>query len=153
NFLDVKPSHSADASSSIATAADALVATRGLMSNMAGGSYHGRTFRLYGYVKGGAFTIVSPRRADDYVHVFNHSTTVSNYSSVWTQGYYCIAQINNLLEQIEKIKANGSTENFDSYIGQALTARAMIYFDLVRMYGEPYNENKTALGVPMTIAS
>lgn len=153
NFLDVKPTHAADASSSIATAADALVVIRGLMSNMASGSYYGRNFPLYGDVKGGDFTIVSQGRGYDYLYVFNHSTNANNYSSVWTQGYYCIAQINNLLEQIEKIKANGSTENFDSYIGQALTARAMIYFDLVRMYGEPYNENKAALGVPLTIAS
>lgn len=151
DFLDVKPTHAADASSSITTASDALVIIRGLMSNMASGSYYGRNFPLYGDVKGGDFTIVSQGRGYDYLYVFNHSTNTNNYSSVWTQGYYCIAQINNLLEQIEKIKANGSTENFDTYIGQALTARAMIYFDLVRLYGEPYNENKTALGVPITL--
>jgi tetratricopeptide (TPR) repeat protein len=153
DFLDVKPTHAADATSSINTASDALVVIRGLMSNLASGSYLGRNFQLYGDVKGGDFTIVSQGRGYDYLYVFNHSTNTNNYSSVWTQGYYCIAQINNLLEQIEKIKANGSTENFDSYIGQALTARAMIYFDLVRMYGEPYNENKEALGVPITVNS
>ena len=153
DFLDVKPTHAADATSSITTGADALVVIRGLMSNLASGSYLGRNLQLYGDVKGGDFTIVSQGRGYDYLYVFNHSTNTNNYSSVWTQGYYCIAQINNLIEQIEKIKANGSTENFDTYIGQALTARAMIYFDLVRLYGEPYNENKAALGVPVTINS
>ena len=151
DFLDVKPTHAADASQSITTAADAGVIIRGLMSNMANGSYYGRNFPLYGDVKGGDFTIISQGRGYDYLYVFNHSTNSNNFSSVWSQGYNCIVQINNLIAQIEKLKANGSTENFDTYIGQALTARALIYFDLVRLYGEPYNEDKNSLGVPITL--
>lgn len=150
DFLDVKPTHAADVNSSISTAADAQVVLRGLMSKMASSSYYGRNFSLYGDVKGGDFTISSQGKGYDYLYVFNHSAQTNTYSGIWTQGYNCIAQINNLLEQIEKIKANGSVENFDQYIGQALTVRALIYFDLVRLYGEPYNENKTALGVPLT---
>lgn len=153
DFLDVKPTHAADASESIKTAADAQVVIRGLMSKLASGSYYGRNFPLYGDVKGGDFTITSQGRGYDYLYVFNHGAETNNYSSTWIQGYNCIAQINNLLEQIDAIKATGSTENFDQYIGQAKTARALIYFDLVRLYGEPYNENKTALGVPITLTS
>lgn len=151
NFLDVKPTHAADVNSSITTASDAQVIIRGLMSKLTSSNYYGRNFLLYGDVKGGDFTINSQGRGFDYLYVFNHSAETNNYSGIWTQGYHCVAQINNLLEQIELIKANGSTENFDQYIGQALTARALIYFDLVRLYGEPYNENKTALGVPITL--
>jgi len=150
DFLDVKPTHAADVNSSITTTADAQVIMRGLMSKIASGSYYGRNFPLYGDIKGGDFTINSQGRGYDYLYVFNHSAESNNYSAIWTQAYHCIAQINNLLEQIEKIKANGSTEDFNQYIGQALTARALIYFDLVRLYGEPYNENKAALGVPLT---
>lgn len=151
NFLDIKPTHAADVNSSINTAADAQVIMRGLMRKLASSDYYGRNFMLYGDIKGGDFTIASQGRGNDYLYVFNHSAESNNYSSVWVQGYHCIAQINNLLEQITKIKANGSTQNFDQYIGQALTARALIYFDLVRLYGETYNENKTALGVPITL--
>lgn len=151
NFLDVKPTHAADKDESVTTAADAQVIIRGLMSKMASGSYYGRNFMLYGDVKGGDFTITSQGRGYDYLYVFNHSPQSNSYSAIWDQAYHCIAQINNLLTQIQKIKDNGSTENFDQYIGQALTARALIYFDLVRLYGEPYNENKEALGVPITL--
>lgn len=153
DFLDVKPTHAADANESIKTAADAQVMIRGLMSKLASGSYYGRNFMLYGDTKGGDFTITSQGRGYDYLYVFNHNTETNNYSATWIQGYNCIAQINNLLEQIDKIKASGSTENFNDYIGQALTARALIYFDLVRLYGEPYNENKSALGVPISLTS
>lgn len=151
DFLDVKPTHAADKDESITTAADAQVIIRGLMSKMASGSYYGRNFPLYADVKGGDFTITSQGRGYDYLYVFNHSPQTNSYSGIWSQGYHCIAQINNLLTQIQKLKDNGSTENFDQFIGQALTARALIYFDLVRLYGEPYNENKSALGVPITL--
>lgn len=151
DFLDVVPTNSIDANQSIKTAADAQVIIRGLMSKMASGSYYGRNFPLYGDTKGGDITITSQGRGYDYLYVFNHSKNTNNYSSIWSQGYHCIAQVNNLLSEIEKLKSNGSTENFDNSIGQALTARAIIYFDLVRLYGEPYNENKTALGVPITL--
>ena len=46
------------------------------------------------------------------------------------------------------MQAAGSSDNFDDMKGQALTLRAMIYFDLVRLYGQPYNEDKSAWGVP-----
>ncbi len=151
NFLDVKPTHAADKDASVTTAADAQVILRGLMSKMASGSYYGRNFMLYADVKGGDFTITSQGRGYDYLYVFNHSPQSNSYSGIWDQAYHCIAQINNLLTQIKKLKDNGSAENFDQLTGQALTARALIYFDLVRLYGEPYNENKNALGVPITL--
>lgn len=153
DFLDVKPTHAADASVSITTATDAQVVMRGLMSKMASASYYGRNFPLYGDIKGGDFTINAQGRGYDYLYVFNHSVETNNYSAIWIQGYHCLVQINNLLEQIQKVKDNGSTENFDQYIGQALTARALIHFDLVRLYGEPYNENKTALGIPLSLST
>ncbi|HLS37974.1 MAG TPA: RagB/SusD family nutrient uptake outer membrane protein [Sphingobacterium bovisgrunnientis] len=152
DFLDVKPTNSADASTqTITTVADANVIIRGLMSKMASGNYYGRNFMLYADTKGGDYTITSQGRGYDYLYVFNHSETSNNYSSIWSQGYNCIAHINDLLVQIENLKAAGSSENFDTVIGQALTARALIYFDLVRLYGKPFNMDKNSFGVPITL--
>lgn len=148
DFLDVKPTTSADAGTAIETAADAKVVLNGLMSKLASASYYGRNFPLYADSKGGDLTITSQGRGYDYLYVFNHSESSNSYSSIWSQGYHCLAQVNNLIESIEKLKTAGSTEDFDNYLGQALTVRALIHFDLVRLYGEPYNENKSALGVP-----
>lgn len=148
DFLDVKPTNSGDASTAINTATDAKIIINGLMSKMASGSYYGRNFPLYGDVKGGDLTVFSQGRGYDYLYAFNHSETSNTYSGIWSQGYHNIAQINNLLESITALKAAGSTENFDTYEGQALTARAITYFDLVRLYGKFYQEDKTAWGVP-----
>jgi tetratricopeptide (TPR) repeat protein len=148
DFMDVPPTNYGDAETSIQTAADAKVMINGLMSKMTSSSYYGRNFILYGDVKGGDLTIYSQGRGLDALYTFNHSKSSNNYSGFWNQIYHCILQANNIIASINRLQAAGTTENFDSYKGQALTARALMYFDLVRLYGKPYSQDKTSLGVP-----
>ena len=151
-FLDVKPSDSAAAETSITNANDAKVVMSGLMRKMASSDYYGRNFVMYGDVKGGDFTIRSQGRGLDALYSFNHSQSSNNYGGYWAQIYHCILQANNLLLNIEKIIADGKgTAALDQYKGQALTARALMYFDLVRLYGKPYNMDKTSYGVPLIL--
>lgn len=147
-FLNMQPSNSANSENAIATPADAQVIVNGIMRAMTSSSYYGRNFFMYGDAKGGDLTIISQGRGLDDLYTFNHTATSGNYSGFWEQGYYCIMQINNLLENIDKLETAGKT-GFDSYKGQALTLRGLIYFDLVRLYGLPYNYNNTGYGVPL----
>ncbi len=147
DFLDVEPSNSGDSSTAIKTPADATVMINGLMRNMTATDYYGRNFLLYGDVKGGDMTIFSQGRGQDALYTFNHTATSNSYSGFWSQMYYCILQANALLEGIGKLEATGAT-GFATHKGQALTARAMIYFDLVRLYGKSYDDDKASFGVP-----
>ncbi|MGK6351671.1 RagB/SusD family nutrient uptake outer membrane protein [Parapedobacter sp. DT-150] len=147
-FLDVAPSDSGDSKTSIKTAADAQVMINGVMRGMSNSNYYGRNFVMYGDTKGGDMTIFSQGRGLDALYTFNHTASSNNYSGFWTQLYDGILQINNLLENIEAIEATGTNEDFSNHKGQALTARAMIYFDLVRLYGKAYTDDPTAYGVP-----
>lgn len=151
-FLDVKPSNSADSATSILTVSDAKVAITGIMRSMTSSNHYGRNFTLYADIKGGDFAIRSAGRGLDGLYSFNHSQTSGNYGGFWAHLYSSILQVNNLLENIEKMEADGAgTTALSQYKGQALTARAMFYFDLVRLYGKPYNREKTALGVPLEL--
>ena len=147
DFLDQEPTNSANAEDAIATTSDAQVALNGIMRAMSSSSYYGRNMLLYGDVKGGDVTIFSAGRGMDGLYSFNHSATSGSYSGFWSRGYYCLNQVNNLLINIEKLEGEGQT-GFDSYKGQAYTLRALMYFDLVRLYGKPYNYDKSAYGVP-----
>jgi hypothetical protein len=152
-FLDVKPTNSAAAETAIHTAADAGVIINGIMSAMTSSSYYGRRFILYGDVKGGDVTIVSQGRGDDALYSFNHSATSNAYGYFWSQIYYCLLQINNLLANIDRIEAEAGSDELSACKGQALTLRALMYFDLVRLYGKPYTQdNGASLGVPMPLA-
>ncbi|MFA5668623.1 MAG: RagB/SusD family nutrient uptake outer membrane protein [Balneolaceae bacterium] len=148
NFLDVAPSSSGDAATAIQTVQDAEVMMNGIMRNMTSSNYYGRNFILYGDARGGDLTVVSRGRGLDGLYAFDHSPSSSSYSGFWNSLYHYILQTNNLITSIEKLQADGVDGNFDDIKGQALTARAMMYFDLVRLYGQPYTMNKDAYGVP-----
>ncbi len=148
DFLDVTPTNSGDANESVKTAADANRMIIGMMSNMLSSDYYGRNFIIYGDAKGGDLTIYSQGRGLDALYTFNHSPSSGSYSGFWEQIYHTILQSNNIISGIGKLKDAGSTEKLDNYLGQALTARAMMYFDLVRLYGKPYSQDKSSYGVP-----
>jgi tetratricopeptide (TPR) repeat protein len=152
DFLNVKPSNYAAAETSIINAADAEVAINGLMRKMTSSNYYGRNFVIYGDAKGGDFAIRSQGRGLDALYTFNHSATSNSYSGFWSQIYNIILQANNLLVNIAKIEEAGNgTAALEDFKGQALTARALMYFDLVRLYGLPYNMDKTSYGVPLVL--
>ena len=148
DFLDVTPSNSGDATTSIETLADAKVMLTGIMSTMTSSNYYGRNFILYAEAKGGDLTTISMGRGLDGLYSFNHSASTGSYSGFWNGIYGSILQANNLIDKIEKLEAAGSEANFNDVKGQALTARALMYFDLVRIYGKPYTYDKDSYGVP-----
>ena len=145
--LDVPPTNQVDASTSIKTPADAQIMINGIMRSMSSTDYYGRNFILYGDAKGGDLTIASQGRGNDALYTFNHSPSSGSYSGYWSQIYFSLLQVNNLLQNIEKLEAGGAT-GYNSYKGQALTLRAIMYFDLVRLYGKSYDLDKNAFGVP-----
>lgn len=152
DFLDVKPSNLANSATSITNAADAKVAINGLMRKMTSVSYYGRNFVIFGDAKGGDFAIRSQGRGLDYYYSFNHSATSGSGSGFWTQIYHNILQANNLIVNIQNMEDAGSgSATLSDYKAQALTARALMYFDLVRIYGKPYNMDKASLGVPIVL--
>jgi tetratricopeptide (TPR) repeat protein len=150
DFLDMTPTNSADADQAIKTPKDAAVIMNGVMRSMTASDYYGRNFLIYGDAKGGDFTLYSQGRGLDGLYTFNHAPNNGSYTGFWSHLYYCILQVNNLLENIEKQEAAGIT-GFNTVKGQALTARAMMYFDLVRLYGKVYDQDKTAYGVPLVL--
>ena len=151
-FLDVKPSNSAASETSITNVNDAGVAINGLMSKMASADYYGRNFIMYGDAKGGDFAIRSQGRGLDALYSFNHSASSNSYSGYWNQIYHNILQANNIILNINKLEADGKGSTaLSAYKGQALTARALMYFDLVRLYGKPYNMDKASYGVPLVL--
>ncbi len=149
DFLDVKPSNSTDASITINTLADAKVMLNGVMRKMIRSTYYGRNFLLYADAKGGDLTIASQGRGLDNLYTFNHEVNSGNYSSFWSDIYNTLLQVNSIIAGIEKLEAEGTTLNFDNYKGQALTLRALMHFDLVRLYGKTYTMDKSSFGVPI----
>ena len=149
SFLDVKPSNQVDSGSSIQNASDAKIMVQGLMNKLTSSSYYGRNFLVYGVAKGGDLTIYSAGNGGDAWYYFTHEQSSNSYIGYWSTMYNDLLQANNIIKNIQALKEGGAT-GLDDYLGQALTIRALIHFDLVRLYGKPYNMDKGAgYGVPV----
>lgn len=71
--------------------------------------------------------------------------------TVYYQFYQKIKGCNAVLDLIDG--AIGTDDQRDRVKAEALAVRALLYFQLVNIYGEPYNYNKEALGVPLKLDS
>jgi starch-binding outer membrane protein, SusD/RagB family len=71
----------------------------------------------------------------------------SDIEIAWTAAYSVINQANLVLNNIEQIGAS-EPKRVNRIKGQALAIRGMAHFDLLRYWGESYERNSSAQGVP-----
>lgn len=155
DFLTEMPTTSVTSITSITNVADAETAITGVYSKMTSSSYYGRLFLLYADYKGSDLTIFSLGRGDSALFAFQHEENNNAYGGYWEAIYNDILQVCNIIERGEALKANGNLNSSDlsklnNVLGQAYTLRAMFHFDLVRLYGAPYQKDKgVSYGVPI----
>lgn len=65
--------------------------------------------------------------------------------------YERIKGCNAVLDYIDE--AIGTRQEIEQIKAEALAVRALFYFWLVNLYGEPYSENPQALGIPLKLSS
>jgi|GEM_PF-133046 len=83
--------------------------------------------------------------------VYNKSILATNdfVSSLWLQGYEAINVANNVLGALEVVN-----EDDRAHVeGQALFVRALVHFELVKLFGKPYSAGNVTsnLGVPIAL--
>lgn len=90
-----------------------------------------------------------------YRSLFSWSIDMYQYkktsNNVWASYYRKILGANSALDYIDRV--SGTIEQKAYVSGQAYALRAFYYFNLINLFGEPYNYNKQALGVPLKLTS
>ncbi len=81
---------------------------------------------------------------------YEEEKSVSSYN-IYRNYYTKILGVNAVLDMIDKVDG-GEDERCDVR-AQAYALRALYYFNLVNIYGKPYNFDKKALGVPLKLTS
>ena len=78
------------------------------------------------------------------------STRTQPYTDAfWSNDYNLIANLNNLLANIEERGSVITTDGYRDIIkGEALGLRSFLYFDLLRMFGPIYKDNPTSPSIP-----
>jgi starch-binding outer membrane protein, SusD/RagB family len=71
-------------------------------------------------------------------YFYNEPTVVKpEIDGIWGGMYNNIANLNNLLSQIDGKKDIFTADNFNRVKGEAIALRALFHFDLARMFGQP----------------
>ncbi len=82
---------------------------------------------------------------------YNYDTEVSEavISSVWNKVYNVIANCNNIIEHMDADDPQRfSGNNYNLMKGEALAIRALLHFDLLRLFNAPYVSDPEFLGIP-----
>lgn len=78
------------------------------------------------------------------------STRTETYTETfWSESYNLIANLNNLIANIDERGDVITTDGYREIIkGEALGLRSFLYFDLLRMYGPIYKDNPSSASIP-----
>jgi len=139
---------------------DGVFSTEGGIQNVLNGIYIEMTnINSYGGdMTMGAVEVLGQRfnAFDNGGHVFqdlaNYSYNEENVKvgmdEIWASTYVNILNINKFLENIENTTTVISTEKSNLLKGEAYALRAMMHFDLLRLFGPIFSENPSGESIP-----
>ncbi|QIP13846.1 RagB/SusD family nutrient uptake outer membrane protein [Spirosoma aureum] len=132
-FLDQPPQSAVSTEEAIADPAGARAAMMGLYASLASG--YGQTYTVYPDLL--ADNLAHNGSLSDLNEFKNHAILAANGSigSLWQSFYQGINQANNLLDQVPLIADPAFTDQ-KQLIAEAKFARALLYFQLVRYWGD-----------------
>ncbi|NJO92431.1 MAG: RagB/SusD family nutrient uptake outer membrane protein [Chloroflexia bacterium] len=163
SFLDTEPLTDVPKDEAITTLRLANAAIYGVYDGFSGGSYYGKDMAHVPDMMGDHI-LGAVSYSGVYASQYKYSVTADDGTSegIWITCYNIIDKCNSIIEQIDGLDENdntGSPENagieFDKYSvkAQAYTARAWVYFDLVRLYGKAFTNDPNSPAVPLVIES
>ena len=120
-------------------------------------SFYDGNYYKYSAVAGDLVTASSVGVSSDMYYQFNYlstpdlETTAVGY--IWKNGYNVVINANTLLTYVDDLKKSfpNDLDEINSIEAQALVIRAMMHFDLVRTYAQPFQftSNASHLGIPV----
>nr|WP_319399741.1 RagB/SusD family nutrient uptake outer membrane protein [uncultured Carboxylicivirga sp.] len=148
-FFDLKPGDSTPDEDIIENERDAQNILNGFYSGLKSSAMYGRYLTILGDLMTDASLAASGfsnQMGEMYSWRYNPGS--SDVASVWGAHYSNLYNCNFLINNLHTIE--GDSANINRMMGEALTGRALLHHNLVRLYGEAYQPgmSESALGVP-----
>ena len=154
DFLDVSPSQSLPPSEAFKDLTAISQTVLGMYSGLQEAEYYSYFMMAVPAVKGDDFQTRQTGKRTQGLYMFNETPEAPNGADTfWDQAYYVLNIANSILENIDDVVAETADEELlkKQFKGEALAMRALVHFDLVRIFGKPYSVDKTALAAPLVI--
>lgn len=154
DFLYQQPRLSQTNELTLSTYDGLLKSTQGAYSPLYGTSWYGRDFVVIADLKGGNAKI-SPITSGRFITESLWNNTPTATAGLWGTAYTTIARVNNVINVIEGgFEEVGVTQDqLDVLTAECKFLRALAYFDLARMYCQPYSSGRDQLGVPVVLVT
>ena len=131
----------------------------GLYAFMKSGNYLGGRYQVYNDIRTDNFIAKNTNLVTGY-STWNHSviTSTNEVINLWGAVYAAVNAINIFMDGLDTNWKAGSltgkiTETeYNQFKSEALTLRAMCYFDMLMLYAQPYSkDNGTSAGLPLRL--
>ena len=152
DFLDKEPYTEVKTTDALLTDTDVLTALNGTYSGMHTIDLYGRSIPLLGDLLADN-TYVSAKNAGRYLEFEGYFFTRNsgNITNMWSDAYTVILRANNIINSQQS--EDSDQEKVAQYKGEAYAIRALMYFELVKFFSEPYTADPGDLGVPIVLES
>lgn len=86
------------------------------------------------------------------LYQYSDAATKANIAAIWSGMYTAVGNLNNILTQVDDRRNLFTGNNFNFIKGEALALRALLHFDLVRLFGlaPVADSNSKAIPYPKT---
>lgn len=162
DWLELRPSTSVESEGVLTELRDFEFVLNGAYSSMQSSSYYGADMICYGDLTGDDMKSYKSSSTNVNFYAFQYNKT-NGPSGFWGVYYGIAKNLNILLRDIEKVEIVPDRdiytptmeklteqEYFNDLKGQALAIRALLLFDMTRLYGYPYTkDNGASLAVPI----
>lgn len=103
-------------------------------------------------IMGGAYEIQDNSAWSNYKDIYDHEYGTeywrSRFSQTWDAAYALILNCNKFLEKIPEKKHLFSDLEYNILRGEAMALRAMLHFDMLRLFGPVYSTHKANPAIP-----
>ena len=130
-------------------------ALNGIYNNLASNTLYGANLSIttvevlaqrYHTARLGSITAYSSLQSYNY----NSSMVQPIFEDIWVSAYATISQTNKFISELDKASQNGviAVEKVNLLKGEALAIRALLHFDLLRLYGPVYQTDSDQEAIP-----
>jgi len=147
-FLDLAPPSSIPTGQAIVDENSMLTAMNGVYSGLRAVDFFGRTLPIDGDLMADNIYIDPIQNSNRYLTdmTYTYTETYGTIQSTWAEAYNTILRTNNIINA--NIPGNDVVNQLK---GEALTIRALTYFELVNFFAKPYQTGASSLGVPIVL--
>ena len=159
DILDTTATDQLDSDQVVASIANARGFLFGAYSRLRDNNlYHGDLAALGDILTGNASITSINNGRFAFMYRYDYNPTTQVVENVWRELYALIGNVNPIIAQLPNITAEDEDPDFaerDQIVAEALSLRALAYFELIRFYADRYDPSTAAStpGVPIIVES